>query len=115
MHYIIYWWHTLNGNNDSSNVSSEDNSFVTEVLDTCVEYEVSIRAVNEKDKSTNAVTGKTTTETAVNCPVQIIFFYIYDVGMDKLKLMVMSSLLAGCLICRIPFSCFIDHIFGFHG
>jgi hypothetical protein len=60
MHYVIYWLHTLNGNNDSSTVSSEDNSFVTEDLDVCVEYEESVRAVNEKDNSTNAVTCKMT-------------------------------------------------------
>lgn len=73
IHYIIYWLHLLNGNNNNSTVSSEDNSFVMEDLDACVEYEASVRAVNEKDNSTNAVNCKTTRETAVNYPVQIIF------------------------------------------
>lgn len=75
-HYVIYWVHTLNGYSDSSIVTSENNSFVIEDLITCVEYEVSVRAVNEKDNSTNAVTCKTTTETSVKYPVQIIFLHL---------------------------------------
>jgi len=47
----------LSGSNDSSIASSEEDSFVTDDLDTCVEYEVSVGVVNEKDKSTDAVTG----------------------------------------------------------
>jgi uncharacterized protein YcfL len=43
-----------------------------------------------------------------------LFFYVYDVRMDKLKLMVMSSLLAGCLISRTNFSRLIEHTIGFH-
>ena len=41
-------------------------------LDACVEYEVSVRAVNEKNESTDAVTSKTTTETVGNYHTQII-------------------------------------------
>ena len=48
--------HALSGSNDSSIVSSEEDSFVIDDLDTCVEYEVSVGVVNEKDKSTDAVT-----------------------------------------------------------
>jgi hypothetical protein len=58
---------------NTSTVSSEDNAFVIEDLDACVEYEVSVRAVNGKDNSTNAVTCKMTTATAVNYHVKIIF------------------------------------------
>jgi len=42
MHYVIYWLLILNGNSNSSTVSSEDNSFVIEELIACVGYEVSI-------------------------------------------------------------------------
>jgi len=89
---------TLNGNSDSSTVSSEDISFVIEDLIAYLGYEVSIRAVNEKDNSTNAATCKRTTETNVNSPIWIII-YIYDVGMEKLQLMLMSCILDGCLSC----------------
>ena len=74
-HYVIYWLHTLNGNNDNSNVSSEDASLVIEYLEACVEYEVSVRAVNEKNNGTNAVTCKMTTETDVNNHAQIILLH----------------------------------------
>jgi len=89
---------TLNGNSDSSTVSSEDISFVIEDLIACVGYEVSIRAANGKDNSANAATFITTTETNVNSPIKIIV-YIYDEGMEKLKLMLMSCILDGCLSC----------------
>jgi hypothetical protein len=45
-------------------------------LDACVEYEVSVRAVNEKNESTDAVTSKTTTETVGNSYAQIISLYL---------------------------------------
>jgi len=76
MHYVIYWLHTLNGNSNSSIVTREDNTFVIEDLITCVECEVSVRAVNEKDNSTNAITCKMTTETSANYPIQISFLYL---------------------------------------
>jgi protein tyrosine phosphatase len=62
MHYVVYWLHTVNGNNDSSIVSSDKNSLVIENLDACVKYEVSVRAENEKNESSNAVTSNTTTK-----------------------------------------------------
>jgi len=65
-HYVIYWLHAPNGSNNSSIVSSEENSSVIKDLVACVEYEVSVRAVNEKNESKDAVTCKTTTETAGN-------------------------------------------------
>ena len=64
--YVIYWVHV------NSTVLSEDDSFIVEDLDACVEYEVLVRAVNEKDQSSNAVTDNTTTETAGNYQIQII-------------------------------------------
>ena len=74
--YVIYWEHALSGSNDSLIVSSEDNSFVIEELDACVDYNVSVRAENEKNESTDAVTGNTTTETAGNYHTQIILLYL---------------------------------------
>jgi len=40
--------------------------------------------MNEKDNSTNAATCKTTTETAVNYPIQIIFLHLIC-GYGKIK------------------------------
>ena len=65
-HYIIYWDHTENRSNDSSTVSNEDNFFVIEHLGACVEYEVSVRAVNEKNGGKVSVTYSTRTGTAGN-------------------------------------------------
>jgi len=64
MQYIIYWVHPLSGSKNNSIVSSEEDSFVIEHLDACVEYEVSVRAVNEENESMDSVTCNTTTETA---------------------------------------------------
>jgi len=50
--------------------------FLIKNLDACVGYEVSVRAVNEKDNNKNAVISETTTETAVNYPIQIIFLHL---------------------------------------
>ena len=72
--YVINWVHTLSGSTNSSTVSSEDDSFVIEDLDACVEYNVSVRAVNEKNESQVLVTDKTTTEMAGNYQIQIIVF-----------------------------------------
>ena len=72
--YVINWVHTLSGSTNSSTVSSEDDSFVIEDLDACVEYNVSVRAVNEKDQRSDDVTHKKTTEMAGNCQIQIIVF-----------------------------------------
>jgi len=64
--YVIYWLHTLSGSNDIIVVSSDENSYVIEDLDACAEYEVSVRAVNEANESTDAVTGKTRTDSVCN-------------------------------------------------
>ena len=66
--------HTLSGRNDSSIVSREEDSFVIENLEACIEYEVSVRAMNEKDESTDAVTVNTKTETDGNYQTYIILF-----------------------------------------
>jgi hypothetical protein len=76
MQYVVYWMNTSSKSNDTSIVSSEEDSFIIEDLVACVEYEVSVSAVNEKDKSTDAVTGKTTTETVGNYHAQIILLYL---------------------------------------
>jgi hypothetical protein len=72
--YVIYWVHTVSGSNDSSIVSSEEDSFVIADLDACTEFEVSVRAVNEKGESSDAVTGNTPTETDGNYQTHIILF-----------------------------------------
>jgi len=76
MQYVIYWVHAVSGSIDSRIVSSEKNSFVIENLDACVEYEVSVRVVNEKNEGMDAVTGATKTETAGNYHAQIILLYL---------------------------------------
>jgi hypothetical protein len=63
--YVIYWVNTLSGSNDTSSVSSEEDSFIIEHLDACEVYEVSVTAVNEKDEDTD-VTGKMATQTTCN-------------------------------------------------
>ena len=75
-HYVIHWVHTKSGSKNSSIVSSEEDSFVIEDLDACVEYEVSIEAVNEENESSDAVTNKNTTETVGNYHAQIILLYL---------------------------------------
>jgi hypothetical protein len=52
----------------------EGDCFFIEDLDTCVQYEVSVRAVNAKGENANAVIGKTATETAGNWHTHIFLF-----------------------------------------
>lgn len=59
-HYVISWKHNISGNSASKNSSIKEPFCVIVDLDACVEYEVSVRAVNEKDESTVAVTNATT-------------------------------------------------------
>jgi hypothetical protein len=70
--YVINWVRI--GSTDNNTVSSQNGSFVIEDLDACVEYEVSVSAVNEKNESSATVTNYTTTETAGNYHVQITVF-----------------------------------------
>ena len=74
--YVIYWKHNLSGIVNNKNDSSEEKSYVIQDLDACVEYEVSVRAVNEENESSDAVTDKTTTETVGNYHGQIILLYL---------------------------------------
>jgi len=67
--------YTLSGSNNSSIVSSEENSFVIEHLNACTEYEVSVSALNEYNESMDAVTVSTTTETAGNYHAQIMLLH----------------------------------------
>jgi len=70
--YVIYWKHALSESSNSSIVSNEEDSYVIEDVDACVDYNVSVRAENEKNESIDAVTGNITTETVGNYHVQII-------------------------------------------
>ena len=73
--YVIDWVHTEIGSNSTKNVSSDANSVLIEDLDACVEYEVSVRAMNEGDESTGAVTGNMKTQSVGNYHTQIILLY----------------------------------------
>jgi hypothetical protein len=61
MKYIIEWVNNLDGSKDTSSVSSGEDFFIIENLDACVEYAVSVTAVNANDEGAEAVTLKTTT------------------------------------------------------
>ena len=75
-HYDVSWVHTSSESKDNMTVSSEEDSYVIEGLDACVKYEVSVRAMNEDDESTDAETGNTRTETDGNYHTQIILSYL---------------------------------------
>jgi hypothetical protein len=59
--YIIEWVNTVSGIKDTATVTSEEDTFIIEDLDACVQYAVSVRAVNADDKGAEAVTLKATT------------------------------------------------------
>ena len=82
--YVIYWEHVLSGSIYAIIVSSDENSYVIEDLDACVEYEISVSAMNYEDEETDAVTGKTGTETVGNYHAQIILLYLWF-GCAKMK------------------------------
>ena len=75
-HYAIYWVHCVSGSNGSDIVTSEEESYVIGDLDDCVEYEVSVRAMNEENSSADAVTNKTATGTIGNYYAWIILLYL---------------------------------------
>ena len=75
--YVIYWVHNISGGIDSRIVGSEVDSFVIEDLDACVDYEVSVRAVNENNESADAVTNNTRTETLGNYQAQIMLIMMW--------------------------------------
>jgi hypothetical protein len=64
--YVIEWKNDANGNYDSRMVSIEEDSFVIEKLDACVEYELLVRTANERNESSVPITGKMTTQTVGN-------------------------------------------------
>ena len=74
--YVIYWVHNISGSIDSRIVGSEVYSFVIEDLDACVDYEVSVRAVNENNENRDAVTGNTRTRAVGNYQAQIMILYL---------------------------------------
>jgi hypothetical protein len=63
--------HTLSCTKNSTTVESGNYYLDIEGLDACVEYEVTVSAVNEKNESSGKVTNTTTTETAGNYHAQI--------------------------------------------
>jgi hypothetical protein len=74
--YIIYWEHTQSGNNYTKTVQSDENSCVIEDLIACVEYAVSVKAMNDKDEKTDAVTCNTKTDSVGNYYAQVILLYL---------------------------------------
>jgi hypothetical protein len=60
MHYAISWRHTGKGEIDSSDIGKEANSYVIGSLDACVEYEISVSAVNERNETTLTAVNITT-------------------------------------------------------
>jgi hypothetical protein len=70
--YIIEWVNTVSGNEQPSSATSEVGFFIIERLDACVDYEVSVKAVNADGVGDNTETRTTTTKTAGNCHTHII-------------------------------------------
>jgi hypothetical protein len=67
--------HTLSGTNNSTTVESGKHSLYIEDLDACVNYKVTVSAVNVKNDSSGKVTNNTTTETAGKYHAQIFLLY----------------------------------------
>jgi hypothetical protein len=70
--YIIKWVNTVSGSSRNTSVLSEKDSFIIEHLDACVDYAVSVTAVNAYDVGDKAVTRNATTVIAGNCQTHII-------------------------------------------
>jgi hypothetical protein len=62
-HYVVEWLHKVKGANQSSIVPWWVHNYIIEDLESYEEYEVTVRAVNEKGESSDAVKRKTKTET----------------------------------------------------
>jgi hypothetical protein len=69
--YTIEWGSTLSGSERKNDITS-DEFYTIEDLDSCVQYAVSVRAVNADDAGAEAVILKATTETAGNYHTHII-------------------------------------------
>jgi hypothetical protein len=59
-HYAVSWRHAESGNIGHTDTGKEEYSFVIGSLDACVEYEVSVSAVNENDESSVTAVNMTT-------------------------------------------------------
>jgi hypothetical protein len=70
--YIIEWVNTVSGIKETGTVTSEEDFFFIENLDACVEYAVSVTAVDADGVGDKNVTGRVTTRTAGNYHTHII-------------------------------------------
>jgi hypothetical protein len=70
--YMIEWVNTVSGIKDSGTVTSEEDIFIIEDLDACVEYAVSVTARNADNVGDNTVTQQVTTKTVGNYHTHII-------------------------------------------
>jgi hypothetical protein len=70
--YIIEWVNTVSGIKGTVTVTSEEDIFIIEDLDACVEYAVSVTARNVINVGDNTVTKQVTTKTAGNYHTHII-------------------------------------------
>jgi hypothetical protein len=67
---------TVSGVKDTGTVASEDYNFIIENLDACVEYVVSVTAVNADDVGDKTATRRVTTKATGNCHTHIILLYL---------------------------------------
>jgi hypothetical protein len=74
--YVVQWAKYPNTNIKSSTVSKDDNSFVIEDLEAGVQYEVSVKAINEKGEFTYAANSNMETEYDGNYEKRTINIYL---------------------------------------
>jgi hypothetical protein len=82
--YDISWRRTGSGQTGSNTTTEKEDSFTIESLDACVEYDISVSAVNRKDES-NATTVSVTTETDGKYHVLFILPYLYLTDVYEMK------------------------------
>jgi hypothetical protein len=70
--YTIECVNTVIEHRQTTSVAREEGWFFIENLDACVEYEVSVTAVNADDEGNKTVNCKVTTVTVGNCHTHII-------------------------------------------
>jgi hypothetical protein len=80
--YIIEWVNAVSGNKETVSVAREVEFFILEYLDACVEYEVSVTAVNADGVGDNTVTGTAKINSAGNYHKHIVC-YVYNVVAHK--------------------------------
>jgi hypothetical protein len=73
--YDISWRHTESEQNDINSTTKEVYSLVIESLDACVQYDILVSAVNEKDES-NMTTVSVTTETESEYCILVMLSYL---------------------------------------